>query len=111
MDAKTFKNLSKRIGCFIFAVIFPISASAAPFLVCDPQAGVDYYKIYQDNVLLVDNHLAEADGSLRYDLQDITPGSYAWHVEACNDWGCKRTVDPYISDGAITAPQNLRLEP
>ena len=86
-----------------------IEIQAEPFLVCDPQEGVDYYNIYQDDVLIYSNQPAEVDGSVRYDLKDVTPGAYNWKVEACNDWGCKMSVNPYLSDTAIQSPENLRL--
>lgn len=33
-------------------VLFPITSIAAPFLVCDPQTGVDYYTVDTDGVVV-----------------------------------------------------------
>ncbi len=99
----------KKLICLLCLFFAATLASANPFLVCDPQAGVDTYNVYQDDALIASDVPAESDGSIKYDLKDITPGAYNWDVEACNDWGCEKTVDPYLSDTAIQNPENLRL--
>ena len=86
-------------------------ASAAPFLVCDPQADVDYYKIYSNGQLVADNVAPDQSGTFgfKYDLQGLTPGSYEWTAEACNAWGCSSLSDPYISPTVLSPPESLRL--
>jgi hypothetical protein len=63
-------------------------AIAAPFLACDPQEGVESYTVYQDGVEIATDVPAELDGSLKYDMVGITPGSYEFNARACNVWGC-----------------------
>lgn len=98
-----------RLILCLFCLVIPTIVLAAPFLVCDPQAGVDYYHIYQDGVQIGADILAQPDGSLHYDLSAIAPGAYDWTAEACNVWGCEITPNPYVSPGAMSPPQNLRL--
>jgi len=88
--------------------------SAAPFLVCDAPNTVEQirsYIIYRDGVQ-VGTSIAEPDGSLKMDLQSITPGVYAWTAVAVNVWGNAGPLsDPYVSPSGASAPQNIRMEP
>ena len=61
-------------------VAFVSSALAGPFLVCDPQDGVTHYKISTGEVNQV--VAAEADGSLKYDLSNIEPGTLSRELRA-----------------------------
>jgi len=88
-------------------------AWSAPFLVCDPPDPAEQvisYIVYQDGVLFA-SPTAETDGSLRIDLQGITPGAYEWTAQALNAWGQSEASDPYISPSAVTKPQNTRMVP
>jgi len=70
-------------------------AFAAPFLVCDPQAGIEYYTVLQDGAEIATDVPAQPDGSLRYDMEGIIPGEYEFNAKACNVWGCSEVaVDP-----------------
>lgn len=98
------------IASFLLVFIFLADpALAAPYLVCDPQAGVQTYNVYRDGVEVGADIAAQPDGSLRYDLAAIPPGAYDWTAEACNVWGCAITPDPFVSPGAMSAPVNLHL--
>lgn len=88
---------------------FILCIMLSPFLVCDPQIGVDYYNIYQNGIKIGSEITAELDGSLKYDLALIQPGVYDWTVEACNVWGCAITPDPFVSPGIMSIPVNLHL--
>lgn len=83
--------------------------NAAPFLICDPQNGVDTYNIYIDGTSVANDITAEPDGSVRYDLQGITPGQYQFTAEACNVWGCSEVSDPFVSPAATAKPSGLLL--
>ena len=54
---------------------------------------------------------AQADGSLKYDLQAISPGAYTWTATAKNTWGTSAPSDPYVSPTGSTAPQGMGLVP
>jgi hypothetical protein len=62
----------------ILAVLFVVVGKciAAPFLICDPQAGVTHYKLqwqgFSEQILP-----AQADGSLKYDLVNYSGDSPA----------------------------------
>ena len=86
---------------------------AAPFLVCDtpnPDEQVISYIVYQDGVEIA-TPAAESDGSLKMDLQAITPGVYEWAAKAVNAWGQSDNSDPYISPSVGTKPLNTRMAP
>jgi len=97
----------------LLSVIFLLMATtaiAAPFLVCDPQDGVETYEVFQDGVLVSGDVPAQSDGSLKYDLQGITPGAYAFTVKACEGlWGCSALSDPFVSRNPVSKPTDLRM--
>jgi len=87
-------------------------ASAAPFLVCDapdPAEQISSYIVYRDGIQ-IGTSIAEPDGSLKMDLQSITPGVYTWTVVAVNVWGVSSPSNPYISPSGASPPQNIRME-
>ena len=98
----------KKLLIVIAVLLFATSASAAPFLVCDPQAGVVGYEItgLGDKI----NFIAQQDGSLRYDLASIQSGTYNLTVAACNMWGCSAATaaDPFTK-AVPSAPAGLRI--
>ena len=86
---------------------------AAPFLVCDPPDPAEQiisYIVYQDGTEIA-TPTAQPDGSLRMDLQAITPGVYNWTAKAVNVWRQSDNSDPYISPSAATKPQATRMVP
>jgi len=94
-------------------VVFGGLANAGPYLVCDPPSTAEQitsYEVFQDGTSLavVD---AETDGSLRYDLIGIAPGTYEWTAIAKNAWGSSALPDPYVSPALAGVPSNIRLEP
>ena len=104
----------KKILVMVVAILlFTTVTYAAPFLVCDPpdpSEQVTSYIVYKDGVEFarVD---AESDGSLRLDLQGVTPGAYTWTAKAVNIWEESELSDPYISPSGATKPSNTRMEP
>jgi hypothetical protein len=85
-------------------------AIAAPFLVCDPQEGVETYEVYQNGGLIAGNIPSQADGSLKYDMAEITPGSYEFNAKACSVWGCSElSADPTQSPAPSQPPTGLGM--
>jgi hypothetical protein len=83
---------------------------AAPFLICDPQAGVTYYSITGDPYWTA-SVPAQGDGSLRTDLATIPVGAHTIQVVACNIWGCS-TPSPFTFSKSVPAlPVNTRVAP
>jgi len=102
--------MKKSILIIIAVFLVPVIAVAAPFLICDPQAGVEFYEVFKDDLLMSADILAEPDGSLRYDLQGTTPGVYQFSAKACSEpWGCSTVSDPYESPAPALRPTGLRL--
>lgn len=91
-------------------LIFANVAQAAPFLVCDPQAGVTHYQITGDPYWTGDIP-AQADGSLRTDLATIPTGAHNISVRACNLWGCSSAVPFSFTKELPVAPANTRITP
>ena len=105
--------MKKAILILLAVLLLTGTAYAAPFLVCDtpdPTEQVILYIVYQDGVE-IDRPVAEADGSLKMDLQAITPGVYDWTVKAVNVWGDSGFSNPYVSPSNAGSPQNTRMEP
>ena len=103
----------KKLLMILAMLAFATTVQAAPFLVCDPPdpaEQVTSYIVYQDGVE-VGTPTAEPDGSLRMDLEGVTPGAYEWSAIAVNAWGQSEASDPYISPSAVGKPQNTRMVP
>jgi hypothetical protein len=66
------------------------TAFGAPYLVSDPQEGVVGYEIKGLGNTVT--YIAQADGSLKYDLATLPAGDYAATIAACNIWGCGDSV-------------------
>ncbi len=78
---------------YLLAVLLVLAmagmAQAAPFLVCDPQAGVTSYKL-TGPAWVPATSTAIADGSIRMDVAAATVGTNAITVSACKTdpiWG------------------------
>ena len=99
-----------KIPLLIAAIVLMASpAWPAPFLVCDPQAGVVGYEITGLNPETV-TFVAQPDGSLKYDLSSVNSGTYTLTVAACNMWGCSAATaaDPFTK-AVPSAPAGLRI--
>jgi hypothetical protein len=107
-----------RYVLVLLAIILSMAsvASAAPFLICDPQTGVQYYQITGASYLS-GNIPAQTDGSLRVDVGAAVVGTTNLSVKACKAdtaWGevCSvsspfalvRPVAPSASTGLKLAP-------
>ena len=102
-----------KILLISLALLLSVStfAFSAPFLVCDPQTGVETYTVIQEGEEIATDVSAESDGSLRYDLVNVTPGVYNFTAKACEgDWGCSEVSDPYISNTPMNKPTGLEMD-
>lgn len=88
------------------------TAFAAPFLVCDPQAGVTNYRVSLDNGATWQDVAPDATNEygFKLDLEGISNGTYNVKAQACNQWGCSTDSSPFAFDvQRCGAPQMLRL--
>jgi hypothetical protein len=100
------KTLLIIIGLFLWNT----AAIAAPFLICDPQAGVETYTIFQDDTEIATGIPSEEDGSLKYDLEGINPGAYEFNAKACDVWGCSEvSANPTQSPAPSQPPTGLEM--
>ena len=90
-----------------FALLIVAKSNAAPFLVCNPQAGVVGYEITGLGEPV--SFVAQPDGSLKYDLAPVQNGTYTLTVAACNVWGCSSTAPFGFSKQVPSAPAGLRI--
>ena len=103
--------------CFVFlAMFFLAPAFAAPWLICDPQAGVTHYKL-TGPAWVTGTIMAETDGSIKMDVSAAIIGNNLLTVAACKDdptWGemCSNAVPfDFARPGAPSNPINLKLSP
>jgi hypothetical protein len=94
-------NIYLFILLLVLSLSFASPVSAAPFLVCDPQAGVDEYIVEMNGVELPGVVSAEADGSIRYDLSGIVDGEHSVRLMAVNIWGPSGYSDPFVFTKAL----------
>lgn len=108
--------MKKWFIIILVSVLMPVVGWAAPFLVCDPQAGVTHYKV-TGPAWVVSPVAAQADGSIRMDVSASTIGTNALTVAACKTdvtWGelCSVTVPfSFIRPASPTTPANTKLQP
>jgi len=90
-------------------VLWPATADANPFLVCDPPTTggeVGWYELtgldYLDPAA---QYPPETDGSLKVDMV-VTPTGieYTVRAKACNVWGCSVLSDPFIFTRMVVVP-------
>ena len=82
-------------------------AWGAPFLVCNPQAGVNYYTISGDPFWTA-NITAQTDGSLKSDVAGIPNGNHVISVVACSElWGCSTSTPFSFSSAKPLSPAAL----
>ena len=91
----------------IILCLIAVMAQASPFLISDPNADTTSYQFTGDAFFTT--IASQADGSLRYDLTGIPPGTHAIAVAACNMWGCSTTVPFAFSATIPSVPGGLRL--
>lgn len=96
----------KKAFLVLAILMFAAPAMAAPFLVCDPQAGVIGYTLTGLTEVTV---AAQTDGSLRYDLANVANGTYNIQVAACNEWGCSANVPFVFTKQVPAAPAGVRI--
>jgi hypothetical protein len=106
-----------RIVLLVLAILaIAVSVQAAPFLVCDPNAGVQYYQITGAS-WITGNVPAQTDGSLKADVASAAVGTTNLTVKACKAdtaWGevCSVSV-PFalVRPAAPVVPTGLKLAP
>ena len=98
----------KKTLLVIAFMLLSSAAFAAPFIVCDPQEGVIGYDITGLPGGTV-SYIAQADGSIKYDLAAVQNGTYELTVAACNIWGCGDSVPFQFSKQVPSAPAGLRI--
>ena len=106
----------KLIVLVIGIILFASIASAAPFLVCDPQAGVTSYHLTGPTWVPA-TVAAQPDGSLKMDVSTALIGNNALTVAACwtvAPWG--ELCSPFVAfsftrPAAATSPAGIKLAP
>ena len=101
--------MKKLFLTLILVFAFVSSVFAAPFLVCDPQTGVEKY-ILEINAVEIPEFAAEPDGSIRYDLAGLAEGAFTVRCKAGNVWGWSAYSVPLDFTKALPQnPMNLRV--
>ena len=106
--------MKRFIGFFIafvfIALLLPVLAFGAPFLVCDPNPGAEKI-ILEINSIDMPEFPAEADGSLKYDLAGLAEGDFTIRAKAeFGVWGWSEYSVPFsFTKPSIQAPMGLRV--
>ena len=107
----------KKLILIVMLVLIPAMVFAAPFLICDPQAGVTHYKLTGPAWVPL-TVTAQADGSIKMDLVAATVGVTSLTVAACIDAGlwpgerCSITVPfSFTRPANPVGPLNIKLAP
>lgn len=93
-----------------------VNVEAAPFVVCDPQAGVTEYRV-TGPAWVSPAVPAEADGSIKMDVSAAAIGENSLMVQACNVdavWGVQCSISsPFVFTRPATPaqPAGLKLNP
>lgn len=110
------KTLMLLIVCICLLTV-PGLIYCAPFLLCDPQGGVDNYKVEISGPVIVTQDVApDPTGKYGFAL-DLSPlslpdGSYTVRANASNMWGTSDWSVAYPFDKSVSGvPANLRLAP
>lgn len=82
-----------------FIVTGPAVVFGGPFLVSDPVANCDpaegcRFEVFENGVKFAEAP-AQANGSMRIDLQGIAPGAHTVTARAVNMWGASAMSDPF----------------
>lgn len=82
-----------------------------PFLITNPSPGVEKYEVDIDGTVVVPEMPAQADGSLKLDLNPFTlpDGAHRIQVRAGNVWGWSNPVMLSFDKAAPADPTGLRL--
>ena len=102
------------LAILLAMVSFSTLAAANPFIVCDPQAGVQYYKVTGAS-WVVSPVTAQADGSIKMDISAAPTGTSNLNFSAClNDsvWGelCSATAPfSFTKPSAPVTPVGVKL--
>ena len=101
----------------LLAILLTASVcGASPWLVCDPQTGVDYYTVDGLAAPLDGTHIVpDATGKygFRFDLANLIPGTYNLTAHACSNlWGCGAASLPLaFTRPTLPIPVNLGINP
>lgn len=105
----------KKLLILLFLLI-PSLAWSAPFLVCDPQAGVTEYHV-TGATWVTAIVPAEADGSIRMDVSSAPVGQSNLYFQACNVdpvWGVQCSISApfgFTRPAMPALPEGLKLNP
>ena len=101
----------------IGTMIFLPKAHASPYLVCDPQSGVQTYQLSGPSWVPTTPISAQADGSIRFDVASAVVGNNSLTVKACKSdpvWGSQcssATPFSFLRPSAPSVPSGTVLVP
>lgn len=111
------KKILMLLTVFTFLLTAPGLIISAPFLVCDPQTGVDNYHVEITGPVTIQQDLNPDTNGIYGFVLDLEPlgipdGSYSVRANASNMWGTSAWSTDYpFHKGATGTPVNIRLVP
>ena len=92
----------------LIILLFPVFCFGAPFLVCDPQAGVVSYNLDVDGAIIEDI-TAQINGSIHYDLAGMSAGPHVFKAQAIGQGGWPSDWSHPFDTVKPETPLNLRV--
>ena len=98
----------RKLFLTLIILLFPAFCFGAPFLVCDPQAGVISYNLDVDGAI-VTGISAQPDGSIHYDLVGMVVGPHSFKAQAIGQGGWPSDWSDPFNTVKPENPLNLRV--
>lgn len=87
-------------------------AAKAYYLVCDPQTGVEFYRIIDTpagGTPVTTDVPATATGGLDMNIMGIANGTHGFTQAPCNGWGCGETTPVTVTKSVPGKSQNVKV--
>ena len=108
MELKKTPSVTKTSLLVLIFLLIPVFCFAAPFLVCDPQAGVISYNLDIDGAITT-GISAQPDGSIYYDLAVMSVGAHIFKAQAIGEGGWPSDWSDPFDSVKPGSPLNLRV--
>ncbi len=100
--------MKRLLVALLLVLAFSVTVFAAPFLICDPQAGVISYNLDIDGAV-INGILSQPDGSIYYNLAGMSAGPHIFKAQAIGQGGWPSDWSDPFDTTKPNSPLNLRV--